>query len=491
MKSPTRRHWGAILLITLLIGVYCGIRTFRSEESEVSEGPDDVQIVRLPAVAGQFYSSSQEELEQSIVMYLDQVPDLNMSSMRALVCPHAGYVYSGLTAAYCYGQLDDVYDTVILIGPSHYVRFQGASVPDYTHYKTPLGLVKVSDMVTDMKKNGFITVPDVDVKEHCLEVQLPFLQTVLSDFEIVPIVIGDIDPRELASALSPYIDDRTLVVASSDLSHYHPYEEARELDEACTMAVPALDFDRMSRCEACGTKAMETVMYLAQQNGWQGSLLDYRTSGDTAGGKEQVVGYMGIAFCGALSIDNQSMLNEQEQRFLLQLARQTLEQYLSEGTFPDVDESDISQQLKENGACFVTLNKKGMLRGCIGTFTWGTPLYRAVMKNSVNAALRDPRFMPLTYDELGEVSVEISVLTTPHRIWYKDNEDLCEKIREKGVIVTWGRQKATYLPQVWEQLPDPEEFLSQLCVKAGLSADYWKQGRLMVQVYTAQVFHEE
>lgn len=475
----------------LAVSVYCGVRVFHSEESGTSGVEDEVRIVRPPAVAGQFYPSSEEELQQSVAMYLNQVPDLDISHIRALVCPHAGYVYSGLTAAYCYKQLDDVYDTVILIGPSHYVWFQGASVPDYTHYRTPLGLVRISDIVSDMKENGFTTVPHVHVEEHCLEVQLPFLQTVLSDFEIVPIVVGDIDPQELASALHPYIDERTLVIASTDLSHYHPYGEAQELDEACTAAVPALDFDRVSHCEACGIRAVEAVMHLAQQNGWQGNLLDYRNSGDTAGGRDQVVGYMAVAFCGTLSEDSSSLLDEQEQACLLQLARQTLQQYLTEGTFPDVDESVMSPRLKENRACFVTLNKEGMLRGCIGTFTAETMLYQAVMENAVNAALRDPRFVPLTSDELEEVTIEISVLTTPYRIWYRDSDDLCEKIREKGVIITWGRQRATYLPQVWEQLPDPGEFLSHLCVKAGLPSLYWKQGGLDVQIYTAQVFGEE
>ncbi|MBU7024306.1 MAG: AmmeMemoRadiSam system protein B [Theionarchaea archaeon] len=491
MKSLKRKYWGVILVGVLVISVYYGVRIFHSEESEAPEAREEVRVVRPPAVAGQFYPSSQEELQQAVTMYLDQAPDLNISNIRALVCPHAGYMYSGLTAAYCYKQLDDVYDTVILIGPSHYVRFQGASVPDYTHYETPLGLVRVSDMVADMKKNGFSTIPPVHVKEHCLEVQLPFLQTVLSGFEIVPIVVGDIDPQELASALSPYIDERTLVVASSDLSHYYPYEKARELDAACTRAAPVLDFDEISQCEACGIRAVETVMYLAQQNGWQGNLLDYRTSGDTAGGKDQVVGYMGVAFCGTLSVGSSSILDEQEQMVLLTLARQTLEQYLTDGTFPEVDESEMSERLKENRACFVTLNEGGMLRGCIGTLTAETMLYRAVMENAVNAALRDPRFAPLTRDELEKVTIEISVLTPPYRIWYRDSEDLCEKIREKGVIVTRGRQRATYLPQVWEQLREPEEFLSQLCVKAGLPADYWKQGDLEVQIYTAQVFKEE
>lgn len=475
---------GILVIIVVLLG---GLLTvyFWPEREQIQEEEKEMKI-RRAAVAGRFYPSSPEKLQASVNTYVDQAPYMDLQEIHGLVCPHAGYIYSGLTAGYSYKQLNDQYDTVILIGPTHYVRFSGASIPDCTHYETPLGLVKVSEKVNDLKEESvFTTVPEVHTQEHCLEVQLPFLQSVLTDFEIIPIILGSVDPEAVASALSPYIDEKTLVVASSDLSHYHPYEEACELDRICTESVPALDFEKVHSCDACGIRAIVTLMYLAEEKGWQGKLLDYRNSGDTAGDKDRVVGYMAVAFFGS-----ENYLNEEEQQFLLGLARQTLEQYLQDGTVPEVDESQLSERLKENRACFVTLNKHGMLRGCIGNLTPENQLYKAVIENAINAAVRDPRFNPVMYEELSEIDIEISVLTPSQQISYEDAEDLLKKIEGKGVTIGAGFHRATYLPQVWDQLPDPEEFISNLCRKAGLSSDFWREGTLEVHVYTAQVFGE-
>ncbi len=466
-------------IVMLVVVVY-----FWPEEKEKEE-PE--KRVRTPAVQGQFYPSSPDELKSLVQTYLDDAPYLALPDVHGLICPHAGYIYSGPTAGHSYKQLSDIYDTVILLGPSHYVWFKGASIPEYTHYETPLGLVKISEKVYDLKKEPiFTTVPEAHTKEHCLEVQIPFLQCVLTDFEIIPVVLGDVDCEAVASALSPLIDEKTLVVASSDLSHYYPYEKACNVDTICTESVPALDFETVLSCEACGIKAIMTLMRIAEQKGWEGILLDYKNSGDTAGGKDKVVGYMSVAFYG-----NQSYLTEEEQCTLLDLARKTLEQYLQDGTYPEVDESQIPEKLKEKMACFVTLTKRGVLRGCIGTLTPEDLLYRSVMENAVNAALQDPRFPPVTHEELSEITIEISVLTEPEKITYESTGDLLQKIEGKGVIITAGFRRATYLPQVWEQLPDPEEFISYLCRKAGLSLTFWKEGTLDVYVYTAQVFGEE
>lgn len=479
---------GIVILVVIIVA---GIIVFWPESLsengvEPSENEPEEKIIRNAAVAGRFYPGSSEELKKLVEKYLDQAPDLNVHNIRGLVCPHAGYMYSGPVAAYSYKQLPNVYNTVILLGPSHYVPVSGASIPECTHYKTPLGLVKVSTLAESLKKESlFTTEPAAHTQEHCLEVQLPFLQTVLTDFEIVPIIIGNADPKELASVLSKHIDDSTLVIASSDLSHYHPYETACTLDKMCTEAVPELDFEKIESCEACGIKALKTLMYIAKEQNWQGKLLDYRNSGDTSKRKDQVVGYMAAAFYGG------DYVNKGDQQFLLKLARTTLEQYLQEGTFPEVDEPQIPDVLKEKRACFVTLNKNGMLRGCIGSLTPESPLYQGVMQNAVYAALQDPRFPPVQYQELSEITIEISVLTIPEQIEYKDQADLLKKIDRKGVIISKGAHRATYLPQVWDQLPDPEEFISNLCRKAGLSPDYWKEGELDVYVYTAQAFEEE
>ena len=481
-KNEKKKMKIAATVIIIVVIAYMCVYFWPEPQQEIQE-----MRIRKNVVAGRFYPSTPEELKTLINAYLDQAPYYDLPEIHGLVCPHAGYIYSGLTAAYSYKQLNNQYDTVILMGPTHYVFFEGASIPDYTHYETPLGLVKISGKVVDLKRNPvFTTVPEAHAQEHCLEVQIPFLQEVLTDFEIIPVILGDVNPQEVASALSPYIDERTLVIASSDLSHYHPYEKACALDEICTTAVSALDFDKIQSCEACGIRALEILMHLAEEKGWQGKLLDYRNSGDTAGGKDRVVGYMATAFYGS-----NNSLNEEEQEFLLDLARQTLTQYLKDGTFPEVDESQVPERLKEKRACFVTLNKNGMLRGCIGNLTPENKLYMGVIENAVNAAVRDPRFPPVTYEELSGITIEISVLSLPVTISYTDSQDLLKKVEGKGVIIAAGFNRATFLPQVWEQLPDPEVFMSHLCSKAGLPSTYWKEGTLEVQVYTAYVFGEE
>jgi AmmeMemoRadiSam system protein B/AmmeMemoRadiSam system protein A len=466
----------------VLVFVVAVLLVYFWPESEVTQE----MRIRTPAAAGRYYPSSPEDLKSVVETYCDQALNLELENVHGLVCPHAGYIFSGPTAGCGFTQLSNIYDTVILIGPSHHVWFAGASIPEYTHYQTPLGLVKVSEKAESLKEESvFTTVPEAHTREHCLEVQLPFLQCILTDFEIVPIVLGTVDPQKVASALSPLIDEKTLVIASSDLSHYHPYEEACTLDKICCEAVPALDFEKVQSCDACGIQAIMTLMWLAEERGWQGTLLDYRNSGDTAGGKDQVVGYMAVAFHGS-----HSLLNAEEQQYLLSLARQTLEQYLQDGSLPEVDESELPRTLTVTKACFVTLNKYGMLRGCIGNLNAQDNLYKAIMENAVNAAVKDPRFKPVTYGELSEITIEISVLSSPEKIFYDDDNDLLRQIEGKGVIISAGFNRATYLPQVWEQLPFPEEFISQLCLKAGLPADFWRSGTVEIYVYTAQVFGE-
>ena len=481
---------GAVFcLLFCSLVAYCVFLGHGPESPESTQAPREV-IIRRSVVAGQFYPGSSEELAQMIAHYLDEAPSLDRPHVRGLVCPHAGYVYSGPVAAYGYKQLSDRYDTVILMGPSHYMAFEGASIPEYTHYETPLGLVPVSGKAALLREQApFTSVEGAHTREHSLEVQLPFLQTVLTDFEIIPIVLGVVDPRQVASALLPFIDENTLLIASSDLSHYHPYEEACALDLTCTQAVPCLDFEAVRRCEACGLSAVLTLMYVAEKMGWEGELLNYRNSGDTAGDKDRVVGYMAVAFYGTDPSDTAS-LNEEDQAYLLHLARETLELYLEEGKIPEIDESELSEILKEERGCFVTLNKGGMLRGCIGNLTAQDALYQGVIENAINAAVRDPRFPPVTLDELEDIEIEISVLTPPTEITYGTTEELIEKIRGKGVIIQSGFSRATFLPQVWEQLPRPEEFLSHLCLKAGLPSSCWREGSITVSVYTAQVFSD-
>lgn len=447
--------------------------------------------IREPAVAGKFYPNSSHTLKEMINKFFNNTPIIDIPKIRGLISPHAGYIYSGQTAAYGYKQLNENYETIVIIGPSHHALFKGISIPNVTYYKTPLGLVKLSPKIEELKKEDiFNNNPYIHQYEHSIEVQLPFLQERLKRFEIIPILTGNVNPEDLADVLLKYIDDKTLVIASSDLSHYHPYDEARKLDTICTKSIVNLNVERvMKECEACGKIPILTLMYIAIKLGWKGKLLDYRNSGDTAGDMFRVVGYTSIAF---FKSEQDIKLTKEEQNFLLSLARDTLNSYLKNGTIPLVNETMLTENLKKIQGCFVTLNKNGMLRGCIGHIIPKVPLYQCVIQNSISAALFDKRFPSVTYDELPEIDIEISVLTTPKRIEFNTPEELLNKLmpNKDGVVLHYKGRDSTYLPQVWELIPDKIEFLSKLCEKQGSPTDCWQKRDVFIEIYHAFVFKE-
>ena len=447
---------------------------------------DKKTVVRKSVISGSWYPKDKDELSRMLDQYLSNAKVEPVSNLHAVIAPHAGYVYSGPVAAYAFKLLEGKqYDTVIIMGPDHHIGFEGAWIPKVTHFETPLGLVEVSPKIDELRRSGvFVDLPEAQDQEHSVEIQLPFLQkTLRPGYKIIPIVVGRADPRELARALEPLVDDRTLIIASSDLSHYFPYDEAVRKDAYCTTNAPEVSIEGMGECEACGIIPIQALLYIARDQNWTGRLLDYRNSGDTAGDKSRVVGYMSVAyFEGA---------DSREQEFLLKLARRTLDSYYENGTEAWVNESELTPRLRKVQGCFVTLNENNQLRGCIGHILPQKPLYECVMENALSAALRDPRFQPVSKEEIKYIEIDISVLTVPKKLGYKDASDLLEKLTplQDGVILKYGWNSATYLPQVWEQIPDKEEFLSSLCVKAGSPSDCWKNN-LEISLYQAQVFKE-
>ncbi|MBL7160778.1 MAG: AmmeMemoRadiSam system protein B [Candidatus Aenigmarchaeota archaeon] len=447
----------------------------------------EVKTVIKPAVSGSFYPDDPGQLGSMIDGFLAEASPAE-AKPRAIVVPHAGYIYSGSTAAHGFKALQGHdYETVIVIGSSHHYAFDGVAVPNSTHYRTPLGDVAISGRAAELVDGFIFRSNDVFEPEHSIEVEIPFLQSVLGDFEIIPILVSRVDPQTLASKLLPLIDENTLVVASSDLSHYYPYEEAVSLDSNCIEGIPALDFERFESCECCGRIPVLTVMLIAEEHGWVGGLLDYRNSGDTAGTKEAVVGYASIAF-----YETSEMLTKLEQSFLLSLARKTIEGYLTNQLLPEIDETNLSEILKETRGCFVTLNTNRGLRGCIGHILPQVPLYQCVIQNAVSAALHDARFTPVTSNELDGIHIDISVLSVPKKIEFQSPGEIPGKLRPgiDGVVLHYNGRTSTYLPQVWGQLPEKEEFLSSLCIKQGSPANCWALPGVAVETYQAFVFEE-
>jgi MEMO1 family protein len=511
-------HQGLIALALMLTGFGCGARSDAPGEGRApNQTPASAQAdrrVRAPAVAGLFYPGEAATLSKTLDGMLAKAPEHYIPRLKALVCPHAGYEYSGQTAAAAYKLLVGLdVQTVVVMGPSHYAAFQGACIPNADAYKTPLGLVPISEKAKALASvPPFVLEPRCMVQrpgwwrqapkaapeagqdtpetwEHSVEVQVPFLQRVLKNFKILPVVIGEADPAQVAKALADRIDDKTIVVASTDLSHYHTYQEAKGLDDRCVKVICNLDIDAMAKQEACGQAPILAVLHLARQKGWKAQLLDYRNSGDVTGEKDRVVGYTAVAFY-APAPEN---LSAAERKHLLDLARRTMASVTAGGSVPEVAEKDVPPKLAEKKACFVTLTKEGTLRGCIGHLMAIEPLHRAVAENARNAALRDPRFAPVEAGELDKIRIEISVLTEPQPLPFSSPDDLLSKLHpnEDGVLLHIGPQTATFLPQVWAQIPDKVKFLEHLSQKAGCEPSAWRGKDVTVSIYHVECFEEE
>jgi len=499
-----------VIFIVLVVGAALVIdqgklKFMKKQEGNKNNIQKDEEPVREAVVAGQFYPGSKEELSSMIDDFLTkaELPKLD-SYVRALIVPHAGYVYSGQVAAYGYKALvGKNIDTVILIGNSHQEYFDGVSIYPKGYFETPLGKVEIDvDLAGKlMEANDKIYFKEsAHLEEHSLEVQLPFLQKILgSGWKIVPIILGNQPGAAdiLVNALKPLMNDNILLVASTDLSHYPNYEDAKYADnktingiltgkrEEFRKAITNTEkenIDNLQTC-ACGHDAIEVIMGLME--GKKSQLLKYANSGDVSvGDKSRVVGYAAIAFT---SDKSETELNKEQQKRLLEIAKQSLESYLKEGKILKFEEED-SLLNKPMGA-FVTLKEHGELRGCIGVFEPDIPLYQVVAETVISSAINDPRFMPVTKEELPLLEYEISVLSPLKKVdSYKDVE-----IGKHGVKIVNGSKGGVFLPQVaTENNWDRDTFLSILCTqKAGLSADCWKDEDTDLYVFTAQVFDEE
>jgi len=339
-------------------------------------------------------------------------------------------------------------------------------------------------------------------KEHSLEVILPFLQRYLTEFELVPVVVGHGDVPRISNALDSIIDRHTLLVVSSDLSHFLSYTEAVVRDNETIDEIIGLKPDTLTRSDnrACGKVPLLILMELARRHHWQPLLLHYSNSGDTAGDRSRVVGYAAIAFWEEGSMKNKdntsAQFSQAQGQVLVKLARKTIMDKLGVDTSGPVSQ-DLLSGLKDEGfrvhcGTFVTLNIKGQLRGCIGSLTSTETVTEGVSRNALNAAFHDPRFSPLSKEELARTEIEVSILTKPQPLVFRNGQDLIKKLRAHidGVIIRKGLARATFLPQVWEQLPRPEEFLSRLCMKAGLPSHAWENSELEVLTYQVQYFEE-
>lgn len=446
--------------------------------------------IRPPAVAGGFYPGNANILRRDVEAMLAAANlKTQTTAPKALICPHAGYIYSGPIAASAYKRLAPVRSTikrVVLLGPTHRVPVRGLAVPSVDAFCTPLGDIPIDAT----GRARLLTLPQVTTNndahalEHSLEVQLPFLQNTLDDFTLLPITVGNATAQAVADAvLMVWGGQETLIVVSSDLSHYLTYAAAQHIDQASVRQI--LDGEpNLSHQQACGATPINGLVLAAKKQGLRCELIDLRNSGDTAGDKTRVVGYAAFAFfetdasknadedaVATTSTDPDDALG----KTLLGLARESITRHLTGAPSSASPRAKDMPALNAPGATFVTLTQHGQLRGCIGSLEAHRPLADDVCQNALGGAFRDPRFPPLQTRELDITRVEVSLLTPPEPFPVRDEDDACRRLAplEDGLIFQVGQRRATFLPQVWEQLPTPRLFLSRLKEKAGFTPDYW------------------
>jgi MEMO1 family protein len=485
--------------------------------------------VRQPAVADSFYPGDRHELEQQLAEYFRGVP-ADAARPLAVIVPHAGYVFSGATAGKAFAALRGAKVTrVILLGPSHHSGFRGAALPParVTAFATPLGEMPVDTVAVEaLRGSGSFAGPgEAHAPEHSLEVELPFLQATVGNVPIVPILIGYATSQgsaeAIAHALAPLLAEGTIVVVSSDFTHHGPsYDFAPfprdqrlgailvDLARATAGRAAALDargFEQqveVSGDTVCGARPIEVLLALLQHAfKGTGRVVDVTDSGESSGNWNQTVAYASVSFTGAWTPWHESApppalgtLDEAEKKAALSLARATIDTYLNHGPalarwFAD---RPVTGNLAAPAGVFVTLNntgaearRSGRLRGCIGMMEAHEPLADAIVHNAVSVT-HDPRFPAFSAGELPGIEIEISVLSALKVVPSPD----AIVLGTHGVVLSKGGYRAVFLPQVATETGwDVATFLSQLSLKAGMSADAWRSGATF-EVFTAQVFGE-
>ncbi len=529
---------------------------------------DENLPVYRPLVAGSFYPGNSNALREMVVGFLkgsredngdslissneaqigsNETARMNGEVPSILMMPHAGLVFSGQVAGEGYKLVwGRDYETVAVVGVAHRADISGSAIYKAGYYETPLGKIEIDKEMTEkIVENGEGRVSYLEQEvgaENSIEVQLPFIQTVLPQAKAVLILMGqggEENIESLARALGKSINKKTLVVISSDLSHYPEYSAANEVDKKTIEAVLSLDvgkldeaikesmnfgYNNLDTC-ACGEAGIKTGMLLAREMGWRGELVRYMNSGDVSGDKSQVVGYASIVFSNSKFEDRETLnsnylnpkqiqnsndgnlklddeLREEDKKELLKIARETLKIYLKDGDIPEIKVG--SKRLRKKLGAFVTLRRRpstgstgslqalgpaGELRGCIGRFSpTDIPLYQVVQEMAMAAATEDIRFEPVTFDELSDIEIEISVLSEMKKI-----DDWREiEIGKHGVEIVQGTRRGVFLHQVaTENNWNFETFMNELCEhKAGIERDAWKTGEAEIYIFTANVFSE-
>ncbi len=435
-------------------------------------------IERAGAVAGSFYPADPAALAPMVDGFLGNA-ELHAGVPKAVIAPHAGYIYSGAVAgeAFAHAAIGrSRIRRVVILGPSHKVPLQSIALCSHKSWATPLGKVPVDRAaMAQVLKLPFCRMNDeAHREEHSIEVMLPFLQRTLDDFSIVPLLVGSAGARQVREVLQTlWGGPETLIVVSSDLSHYLPYDEARHIDLKTARAIEQLKPEAIGQEQACGRYPLYGLIACAKAHDLRLTRLALCNSGDTAGDKSRTVGYGAWALEYAAS----ARLNEADRAILKHIARRAVIEGSANGKVPEINLDTVPVALQTERATFTTIHVDGEFRGCRGYIVPGRPLVVDVADNAFKSAFDDPRVAPLTIEEAKRAKISISILSHHRLIPCNSEAQLIEQLSpdKDGLVLQDGDKRALFLPKVWDDLPDASEFVTRLKVKAGLPENHWSK----------------
>lgn len=429
--------------------------------------------IKKAVAAGRFYTSIKEELQAQLDLFYKNNRTDYQYSTRAVIVPHAGYYYSGQLASEGFQYLNKDVKNVFIIAPAHYLPFQGLALSDFAHWSTPLGEIPVNQEINKelIEKFNCKYLNEAFSEEHSVEVQVPFIQTNLSEVNIIPILVGSSDNKRIANIINHYWKNpENAFVISSDLSHFYDTKDAQKIDNLTAEMIESKAMDQFNPNQACGSVGVQALVRFAKDMNYSLIRVGLKNSGDVTGDTKRVVGYGSwLLYEGEIG----KFLKEYFSDFIIGVCRKSI--YAGLYDKPMEYLKQIPEVFKEEVACFVTLEKHGELRGCIGSIVAHRPLIDDLVKNAYNSAFSDARFAPLKKEEFDDLSIDVSILSAPVKMTFEDENDLLSQIVPSvdGIIIKDGFNQSVYLPSVWEQLPEKTLFLNSLKIKAGLNPNHF------------------
>lgn len=430
--------------------------------------------IKEPSVANTFYSGNPAELKKQLDGFSKENGNRYEYKTRAVIVPHAGLIYSGQLAYEGISQLDKSVKNIFIFAPSHRVPLGGLALTGYDEWKTPLGTIKINQEINSVLEEKFEAkiFDEAFAEEHSVEIEVPTIQHLFSDdVNIIPVLVGKVNPQKITDIISEYYDNKEFgFIISSDLSHFLDDKKAQKIDGETARMIESGDIHELRYDQACGAVGIYGLVEFANKKRFSLIRINLINSSLTSGNKSSVVGY-GAWFLYEGS--KNKFIKEYYSEYLLKLCRNIILSKFNKGTLYTAH----AQVFNQLGACFVTLKKNNNLRGCIGSIIAHQSLINDIVQHSKDAAFHDPRFNPVEENEVDSLTIDISILSEPEKMSFKNEQDLLEQIVpfRDGIIIKDKYYQAVYLPSVWEDLPDKVMFLNSLKMKAGLPPEYFSE----------------